>query len=159
MNAKMKTTGDAETAAVRMFNVGESRALLAALRALDGRQVVEAGVPILQPYAFKGGLIHYAIAFNIATLNRIEESYGKSHNALVLQHFGTKPAAEQPEKMAEFQKQALELVAADGVKITDLRMIDFGDLNIDETRVPGSVIATLLPILINTPGEAAPPAK
>lgn len=53
MNAKMKTTGESETPAVRMFTVGESRALLSALRALDGRQVVEAGVPLLQPYSYR----------------------------------------------------------------------------------------------------------
>lgn len=142
------------------LTVTQALTLLAALRALDGRATGAMGPngPVLEPYDFKGGAIYFAIARNIATLNRVNESWEKTRNDLVRKHFSGKPAAEcPPESMEAFQKDAAGGLAEVAVKMSDISTIKFDDLNLDQSKIPASVLAVLLPIITNTPAPEAVP--
>ncbi|MBS0369058.1 MAG: hypothetical protein JSS57_07655 [Proteobacteria bacterium] len=135
------------------FTIQECQALHTALRALDGRETVEAGVKITKPYRLTGGKIHYSIAHNLRKLERVGKDYAEAHNKLVASTFEGKPPAEQPEKMEQFQKDAQAIMQQPGINLSELRKIHFDDLNTDENQQPSTVIAALLPILTNLPKD------
>ena len=134
------------------LSVREVMNLHGALRSLDGRQKVEAGQVITEPFTFENGAVRLSIAFNIASLNRVMESAELARVALVRETFGTEAARPDHPKMEEFQRKHQEILSGDGVTLSNLRKIKFEDLNADENRMPPSIIAMLMPIL-EMPGE------
>lgn len=128
--------------------------LLPALRALDGREVavpLQGGgnAVVKQPYSFGADDVRMAVAFNIATLNRVADHMDVVRLRLTTEIFKGQPVDPSPSNplMVEFQRRYRAELDRDGVKLDDMRIISANALRAEENGLPPSLLAALLPIL------------
>jgi hypothetical protein len=133
------------------LTVGEALGALAALRNLDGRQVVvkqgESSTIVLQSWEFKNGTLRMIIADDLKVLSTVEASAEAAKQAIVKDVFkGQQPKDGTPE-MAEFSKQYGELLKAPA-NIPGIAKIDRKDLRLDVNEIGVTVLQALDPILL-----------
>lgn len=146
----------------------EAAELFGAIRALDGyeRPIKDQHGERMAKEVYKlssPGPTRMKLALNFAALKPVAEAFDRTRQQVVFDH----PPPELPAASADFdkvkhqraswerEKNLTEAVTSQGeVKVeVDLQTLKWGDLNPAENPIPPSVLATLLPILTDLPGD------
>lgn len=135
------------------LNVSKALAILGALRALDGTREVVGGEIVSKPYTFGDGPVRLHIAMNIRRLEELHADTEKARVALVKEIFGDEQPAQDHPGMATFQRRYQEMLETTSINSDDLKHLDFMALKVDENRIPATVLAALLPIIM-TPQDS-----
>lgn len=137
------------------MKVSEALQALAALRNLDGRQVVVkqsgADVVVLMPWDFANGSLRLAIASNMTILANVEASNERVRQSIVKEILKGKPGTTTispgtPE-WEEFARQYNDALAQPAAGVQGLTKINPRDLKLDVNEIAPSTLSGLDPLL------------
>lgn len=126
--------------------------LVEALQHFDALPNAIDGTPTRKPYRIAGP-VRMAMAKNIARLAEVVGAYQKARNALIYEHADGGNAV-KPDKITIFEKANQDLLDTEH----DVNLIRFREelLQLDDNEVPVSVLAALMPIMLDA-GESGIP--
>lgn len=136
------------------ITVAQTLSLLAALRNLDGHQVVVKNngqdVVLMQPWDFGSGLLRLKIANDITIAASVEKGLDDARQSMIKEILKDKPGAtslvpDTPE-MSKFAQQYSEALGATAAK-QDYSRIKASELKLDKNEIPVTALSALQPIL------------